>query len=128
MPPSPKTAQFREEVVTRMGKWRFWKSFHTWTFLLLGALSSAVSTVVAVNTKNPLPFLGSDWAWILATVAAVLTFIISALGAQAESKSFETGARLLEGGIAKYDSRDDYGDRELGDCLADAISTLNRKS
>jgi len=95
-------------------------------FVVMGSVSSAVSTVVAVNSKFEV--VCKDHAWVLATLAAVLTFVISALGAQAESKSFETGARLLESALAKYDSRDDYGDKELGDSLADAISTLNRKS
>ena len=57
-----------------------------------------------------------------------MTFLISALGAQAEAKSFELGARTLEAGLARYETEPDYRDLEVGKLLASPIETLNKKS
>jgi hypothetical protein len=123
---SPKTPDVRNLVAARMSAWRGWKSFHTWTYLVVGAISSAVATFVAINSKYDV--LCKKYAWIPALVAAVLTFVISALGAQAEAKSFELGARMLEAGLARYDTDPDFGDLEIGKLLANSIETLNKKS
>jgi hypothetical protein len=61
-------------------------------------------------------------------LAAVLTFVISALGAQAEAKSFELGARMPEARLARFDTDPDFGDLEIGKLLASSIETLNKKS
>lgn len=124
--PSPKTDEVRATVTKRMSDWRWWKSFHTWTFVVLGGFSSAVATFVAVNAKYDI--LNQKYAWIPALLAAVLTFLISALGAQAEAKLFELGARMLEAGLARHQTDPDYGDLELGKTLASAIEALNKKS
>jgi hypothetical protein len=58
----------------------------------------------------------------------VLTFLITALGAQAEAKAFEVGARLLEAACARYDTDPNFGDLEIGKALADAIRALNKGS
>jgi hypothetical protein len=124
--PSPKTDEVRATVKERMADWRWWKSFHSWTFVTLGGVSSAVATFVAINAKYDI--VCQKYAWIPALLAAVLTFLISALGAQAEAKSFELGARMLEAGIARHETDPDYGDLELGKTLASAIEALNKKS
>jgi hypothetical protein len=124
--PQIKTSEFRDEVHDRMLAWRKWKSIHTWVFVLVGATSSAVATFVAANSRHKI--ICEKYAWIPATIAAILTFVISALGAQSAAKSFETGARLLEGGLAKFDSDPEFGDVKLGKTLANAVDALNRKS
>ena len=86
-----KTPDLRWQADDLMASWRFWKSVHTWLYIILGAVSSAVSTFVAINAKYDI--LRKKYAWIPALLAAVFTFVISALGAQAEARSFEIGAR-----------------------------------
>ena len=122
---SPKTDEVRKLVNKRWGSWRYWKAVHTWLYIIIGATSSGVATFVAVNSKYQI--VKPEHAWIWALIAAVLTFIISALGAQAEAKSFELGARMLEVALAKYDTDPDFGDKEIGVALAKAVETLNRK-
>lgn len=124
--PSPKTPEVRKNVQTRWGTWRFWKSVHTWLYIIIGAVSSGIATFVAVNSKYQI--VKADHAWIWALISAVLTFVISALGAQAEARTFELGARMLEVALAKYDTDQDFGDKEIGLALAKAVEALNKKA
>lgn len=121
-----KTDAVRELVDRRWSKWRFWKSVHTWIYVGLGGISSAVATFVAINSKYDI--VCKEHAWIWALIVAVLTFVISALGAQAEAKSFELGARMVEAALAKYDTDPEFGDLELGKVLSNAVEALNKKS
>jgi hypothetical protein len=61
MPPT-KTDDVRKLVEKRMSAWRGWKSFHTWTYLVVGAISSAVATFVAINSKYDI--MCKKYAWI----------------------------------------------------------------
>ena len=123
---APKTPEFRKEMNDLMLSWRGWRTFHKNVYLIIGGLSSAIATFVAANSKQEI--ISPDHAWIPATIAAILTFVITALGAQSESKAFETGARLLEAALIKFDSDPDFGDLELGNAATAALSALNRKS
>lgn len=123
---SVKTPSVRKLVNTRWSTWRFWKSVHTWMYIGLGAISSGVASFVAINFKYDIVSQENAWKWALA--AAILTFIISAVGAQAEAKAFELGARMLEVALAKYDTDPTFGDVEIGQALTKAVEALNKKS
>ena len=121
-----KTPDLRWQADDLMASWRFWKSVHTWLYIILGAVSSAVSTFVAINAKYDI--LRKKYAWIPALLAAVFTFVISALGAQAEARSFEIGARQLEKALVQWDTDPDFGDLKLGETMASAIGGLGGKA
>jgi hypothetical protein len=63
---------------------------------------------------------------IVAGVAAVLTFLVATLGAQAKGAAFETAARELEKVIAGYETDPSVTEIELGRAEQRGIDILNR--
>jgi hypothetical protein len=102
-PPVPPAAIPRavpQTTVEKWNAWRFWSSYWSWAYILTGSLLSLVSTVVAANTKTQ--FLGGRASITIACAAAVLTFVVNALGAQSKAAAFETAGRELEKVIAGH--------------------------
>ena len=128
---SEKSERVRRIVNDRRSDWKAWKSIHTWVYVILGTVSAGISAFVASITKagaTTKPEVIGNHVWLWALASAIITFLITALGAQAQAKAFEVGARMLEAGLAQYDTDPDFGDLELGRVLADAIQALNKAS
>ena len=63
---------------------------------------------------------------VLATSAAVLTFLVNSLSAQAKGAVFETAARELEKAVAAYETNDAVTVADLGEAEKRGIDILNR--
>jgi glucan phosphoethanolaminetransferase (alkaline phosphatase superfamily) len=121
-PGLPRQAPAR--TIEKWNAWKFWSSYWTWTYVLVGSLSSIVSVLVAANTKTP--FLPTYVGVAVACSAAVLTFVVNALSAQSKAAAFETAGRELEKAIAAYESDPALAEKTLGDAEQRGIDILNR--
>jgi hypothetical protein len=104
--------------------WRCWSSTWNWTYIIVGGSSIVLASVVAANTKAH--FLDAPCDVIVAAGAAVFTFLVNALGAQAKGSAFETAARELEKAIAGYETNSAVTEVQLGEAEQRGIDILNR--
>jgi hypothetical protein len=108
-------------------KWKVWKCWSsTWngTYIAVGGASTALATIVAANTKAH--FFDPPYDVILAAGAAMFTFLVNALGAQAKGSAFETAARELEKAITGYETNAAVTEVQLGEAEQRGIDILNR--
>jgi hypothetical protein len=113
-----------QRTLTKWKAWRMWASYWNWTYIIMGALLSTVTTVVAANTKKN--FLGDKWSLVIACSAAVLSFVVNALGAQSKSAAFETAGRELEKAIATFELDSTIPPKALADAENRGVDILNR--
>jgi hypothetical protein len=106
-------------------KWRTWrKSALGWksAHYMTGFSSAALATVVAVNTK--LSFLDGTTALIVASLSAGLSFLVTTMGAQDQSRRLEQAAWELEKAMAVYRTDPSVPESELGKAEARGVDFL----
>ena len=86
--------------------------------------AASLAALVAANTK--VHFFTEPWDWIVAAVAALLTFVVNTLSAQAEGAAFESAARELEKAIAGYETDPTVTETDLGKSVQKGIDILNQ--
>lgn len=110
------------EIQSKYSAWRFWTGVWNAAHYVTGFGSAALSAMIATNVKSK--FLEDYQAIALAAIAAGLTSLITAFGAQSKAKAFEMAARRLEVAKIKYQFDSTIPDTFLTDAVAEGVSTL----
>lgn len=92
--------------------------------IIVGGLSAGIAALVAANTKGK--FIPEPWDWIIAVAAAVLTFMVNGLAAQAKGAAFETAGRELEKAMVDYEMKPTTTEADLADAEKRGVDILNR--
>jgi hypothetical protein len=106
-------------------KWRTWRnSSMGWkaAHYFAGFLSAALAAGIAINTKSS--FLSTTEAFVIASVAAGLSFLVTTMGAQERAKGLELAAWELEEAMALYRSDPSIPSSELGKAQARGVDIL----
>jgi hypothetical protein len=90
--------------------------------LFRGFLSAALAAGIAINTKSS--FLSTTEAFVIASVAAGLSFLVTTMGAQERAKGLELAAWELEEAIALYRSDPSIPSSELGKAEVRGVDIL----
>jgi hypothetical protein len=111
------------ETVEKWLAWKHWSNHWNTLHYITGFSSAALTVVIAANAKAQ--FMGPLLTTILAGIAAGLTFLVTAFGAQIKGKGFEVAGRELEVAMAKYRTNPDLPDSFLGEAEARGVEILN---
>ena len=114
-----------ERTLKKYKAWRQWQAIWSIAFLVVGGVQAAVTVLVAANSKRE-AFLSPRWGLGLAIAAAVLAFLVAALGAQAKAAGFETASRELEKSITAFETDESVSEADLGKAEQRGIDILNR--
>lgn len=112
-------------TIKKWRAWRKWEAIWQSIFLLVGVVQAALAVLVAANVKEK-TFLRPPWDLGIAITAAVLAFLIAALGAQAKAAGFEIASRELEKSITAFETDDSVTEAELGKAEQRGIDLLNK--
>lgn len=89
---------YYDQAKNKYRAWRKWPACWRWGNSILGMTSITVGSIVAAYTSsNPddpvRQLIGTKTAAVLAILAPVLTFLLTALTPQAQAAAFETASR-----------------------------------
>jgi hypothetical protein len=95
-----------------------WKAAHYFA----GFLSAALAAGIAINTKSS--FLSTTQAFVIASLAAGLSFLVTTMGAQERARGLELAAWELEEAMALYRSDPSISSSDLGKAEARGVEIL----
>jgi hypothetical protein len=95
-----------------------WKAAHYFA----GFLSAALAAGIAINTKSS--YLSTTEAFVIASIAAGLSFLVTTMGAQERARGLELAAWELEEAMALYRSDPSIPSSELGKAEARGVDIL----
>ena len=111
-----------EAIEQKYKAWKRWASVWNWVHLVVGGCSVALSTIVAANTKAD--FLKSN-AVVVASAAAIASFVLTTLNPQKTSKGFVNAYRHLEKAISRFRFDTTVTEVDLGKADAEGIDLLD---
>jgi hypothetical protein len=106
-------------------KWRTWRnSSMGWkaAHYFAGFLSATLAAGIAINTK--LAYLSTTQAFVMASLAAGLSFLVTTMGTQERAKGLDLAAWELEEAIALYRSDPSIPSSALGKAEARGVDIL----